>query len=194
MKNHVRVFDDTIQVGNATAKGLTTRNMSDLVHACALVARQMREHTTNEIVIDPVITPALIHIVATCDLANYWEVSFTITDLNGYVDSANLEPNELNELIGALTIAATGIGGQDDSRIAVDAYVPESRCVAGGSEPRIDRDALLALADQLERESAELCQRILDTPIELLPDWWSAVAQNSSAIASRIREACGVTE
>lgn len=61
-------------------------------------------------------------------------------------------------------------------------------------EPQVDRDALLVLADQLERESAELCQRILDTPIELLPDWWSAVAQNSSAIASRIREACGVTK
>lgn len=180
MKNRVRVFDDTIQVGNATAKGLTARNMNDLVRACALVARQMRKHTTNEIVIDPVITPALIHIVAT----NHWEVSFTVTDLNGHVDSANLEPSELNELIGALTIAATGIGGQDDSRIAV----------TGESEPRIDRDALLALADQLERESAELCCRILDTPIELLPDWWSVVAQSSGAIASRIREACGVTE
>lgn len=190
MKNRIRVFDDTIQVGNATAKDLTARNMSDLVRACAMVARQMRERTTNEIVIDPVITPALIHIVAT----NYWEVSFTVTDLNGHVDSANLESSELNELIGELTIAATGIGGQDDSHIAVNAAEPELRCVAGESEPRIDRDALLALADQLERESAELCQRILDTPIELLPDWWSAVAQNSSAIASRIREACGVTE
>ncbi len=61
-------------------------------------------------------------------------------------------------------------------------------------EPQIDRDALLVLADQLERESAELCRRILETPLGLLSGWEPAVAQNSAAIASRIREACGLTE
>lgn len=64
---------------------------------------------------------------------------------------------------------------------------------AARPEPQVDRDALLGLADQLERESAELCRRILETPLGLLSGWEPAVAQNSAAIASRIREACGLT-